>query len=313
MGQRIARCLVFLGVAFAWCGCSFGPAKTFLSAPPGPVSQWSESIVAVRVDHEVLPHLERFAVFPGDALSKDLRDRRSRALPLLYVARNVLEAQGYEWSNNEYSQVIVTLDWRITEGHQAVLPSQFWTGRVTAAQGDLAALRLNAHWGQWEAAPDPSMPEATPEGWRAVALRVVAFDSRSGEVIWDATGYLGTDETRAGVILPHLLEDILTRFPRAVRPVARLRPGDGRLGITLQMRTTDGLHFLPEVLGVSDDAPARKELRPGDRIAQVEEQSVYDLGLGELFNRLRGPPGAVVRITLEGHDEPIFVERFRGN
>jgi len=62
-----------------------------------------------------------------------------------------------------------------------------------------------------------------------------------------------------------------------------------------------------KVISPEDGSPAaRAGIRPGDVIYMIDKEPVYDLTLGEAEQKLRGPSGSEVQLTLRhGNDKPI--------
>src|SRR5215471_3520728 len=62
-----------------------------------------------------------------------------------------------------------------------------------------------------------------------------------------------------------------------------------------------------KVISPEDGSPAaRAGIRPGDIIYTIDKEPVYDLTLGEAEQKLRGPAGSEVQLTLRhGNDKPL--------
>ena len=65
-----------------------------------------------------------------------------------------------------------------------------------------------------------------------------------------------------------------------------------------------------KVISPQDGSPAAKSgIQPGDLIFTIDKDPTYDLTLGEAEQKLRGPPGSEVELTLRrGNGEPIKVK-----
>src|SRR6516225_822688 len=74
------------------------------------------------------------------------------------------------------------------------------------------------------------------------------------------------------------------------------------LGLVLTIRSGQ-----LQVISPEDGSPAaRAEIRPGDVILAIDKEPVYDLTLGEAEQKLRGPAGSEVQLTLRrGAETPI--------
>ena len=69
-----------------------------------------------------------------------------------------------------------------------------------------------------------------------------------------------------------------------------------------------------KVISPQDGSPAAQAgIRPGDVIFSIDKEPVYDLSLGEAEQKLRGPAGSEVQLTLRrGADKPIDLTLTRG-
>ncbi|MFZ5610128.1 MAG: S41 family peptidase [Pseudomonadota bacterium] len=79
----------------------------------------------------------------------------------------------------------------------------------------------------------------------------------------------------------------------------------GGLGIEVQME-----NGLVKVVSPIDDTPAaRAGIEGGDLIIQIDGEQVYGLSLQEALDKMRGPVGAPITVTIlrEGKDEPFDV------
>ena len=62
-----------------------------------------------------------------------------------------------------------------------------------------------------------------------------------------------------------------------------------------------------QVISPEDGSPAaRAGIRPGDVIFTIDKEPVYDLALGEVEQKLRGPGGSEVRLVMRhGTEKPL--------
>src|SRR5271157_2705558 len=69
-----------------------------------------------------------------------------------------------------------------------------------------------------------------------------------------------------------------------------------------------------KVISPQDGSPAAQAgIRPGDVIFSIDKEPVYDLSLGEAEQKVRGPDGSEVQLTLRrGADKPIDLTLTRG-
>jgi len=74
------------------------------------------------------------------------------------------------------------------------------------------------------------------------------------------------------------------------------------LGLVLTIRSGQ-----LQVISPEDGSPAaRAEIRPGDVILTIDKEPVYDLTLGEAEQKLRGPAGSEIQLTLRhGTEKPV--------
>ena len=57
------------------------------------------------------------------------------------------------------------------------------------------------------------------------------------------------------------------------------------------------------------DGPAQRGgLRPGDRILAIDGETVAELPLRAVIERLRGPVGTVVRLSIDREGAPLVLE-----
>jgi carboxyl-terminal processing protease len=75
---------------------------------------------------------------------------------------------------------------------------------------------------------------------------------------------------------------------------------DGRVGLGLVVTVGNGQL---KVVSPQDGTPAAQAgIKPGDLIFSIDKQPTYDLTLGEAEQKLRGPPGSEVELTLRRAD-----------
>jgi carboxyl-terminal processing protease len=109
-------------------------------------------------------------------------------------------------------------------------------------------------------------------------------------------GVLGTLDPHTNLLRPDDFEDMK----------ASTKGSFGGLGIEVGMR--DGAIT---VIRVIEDNPASKvDMRPGDRIVQIEAESTVTMTLNEAVGRLRGPPGTSVTLHVirDGLEKPKALE-----
>lgn len=217
-------------------------------------------------------------------------------------------------ASGENPDLIVALDWRPPSGDEEVDPPfrREWPDRVTALPGDIGAIEIEAGWGTWNGRRTGRPAQDHAAGWRTWAVQVAVFGSAKGELMWEALGFGTTEQPSPAVALPRVLEETISHMPRALRPAHRLRPGEGRLGVRLAMRTRDGRRFFPRVEALAPGLPAEQALDVGSWIVAVENTPTENLALSELYDLLRGPPDSTVRLKVRddaGDERRVYLPR----
>ncbi len=86
--------------------------------------------------------------------------------------------------------------------------------------------------------------------------------------------------------------------------------GFGGIGIEFEIRNK----YLTVVSPIPDTPSDRIGLMPGDRIIRIDGITAFDITTQEVFDRLKGPIGSKVTVTVlrQGTDEPMEFEIIRG-
>lgn len=288
-----------------------------IPAPPLPtpiVAAWQPTQIQIQDLDPDFRQASTFVVVPAARIGTRAAPISIMDQRLLYLLRNAFESRGYLWTSGTGSpQLVVALDWRFPAPGEPASPAlrAAWPDRVTALPGDLFAVAVDPSWGTWDSTT--RQPEgASRVAWCAPEVQVSVFSSAAGELVWQAQGHGRTEEGRASVALPRVLDETLAGLPRAARPAHGLRRGEGRLGVRLHMATTDGQAFLPRVEALAEGFPAEQALDVGDWVLNIEGRSVRDLPLTDLQELLRGPPGSTLRMRVsgpEGEARTVYIER----
>lgn len=265
-----------------------GEARQRRLAPRISPDWWRAPGVDARsVGGQSMADRQTFVVLPQSATpggnSEPIMDRR-----LTYVVRNALENRGYSFSRKTPELVVVI---------RASGPVEIGGGRITTLTRDTGAVKVDPGWGTW----NPSHPRPDSQWklgrWREVDASLVVYDNLTGAPMWTAHAVGETRAMEPPRVRTLLAAALGAQVPPAAKPRLKRASGEGRLGIRFEVTSRDGYDFCPEVTDVARPAAAAG-VRPGDRVIKIEDESVANPTVAGLFERLRGPVGEVVRLTL---------------
>ncbi len=125
---------------------------------------------------------------------------------------------------------------------------------------------------------------------------VAAFDARTFNNVWLATGAGTSTQSDARISSQFVITTMIAKFPPASEVDS---PSPGVIGVALGCFTNDGNNYVPTILSAADDGPAKKAgVKQHDMLLSVGGQSVVNAPTSRVYDLLRGEPGTEVELEV---------------
>ncbi|HEY9167801.1 MAG TPA: DUF4136 domain-containing protein [Candidatus Kryptonia bacterium] len=316
MKYSIACFLVALWLA----GCSTSQRLTNLT----PAYLYLEpSVTAYENPSSDISSYKTFAVFPYSVVDSLTQTNPILEQQLLFYVRNLFEQQGYRFVQlNDHPDFLMTVDGRSQYQERYVPPQSmtlpYWVPSKTITVEGFSSGNLNFNtfgdinsfgWGNWTenstqtvqvpgymTTQSYQMPGYTV-GHYYPELVIQAYDSKTLQNIWTATGVGTSDNSDVRVSGQLVLIDMVNKFPTSKQIDQPTQTG--YVGLFLRLITVDGNSYYPTVVKLMDGMPAESDgVELYDMIVKINGRDTRNMPMTEVLGMMRGSEGSQVQLTV---------------
>ncbi|MCM8813903.1 MAG: DUF4136 domain-containing protein [Candidatus Omnitrophica bacterium] len=277
---------------------------------------------------------QTFSVFPQSLISEKTEMNEILEKQMLFFLRNQLEAKGYRFVElNENPDFVATIN--VSSKYetsyvppQTVTLPQWVPGQSVTTYGTSSGtFNYNTYgsyssygWGNYSGSSTSTtyVPRYmttqtyTRSGYTIghyyPASGISLYDGKTLERIWLGTGAGTSDNADVRVSSQFVVGHILAELPNASVP-SGYEPSGGVLGVVLGIFTNDGNNYVPTIIKVANQSPAKKAgLRDYDMILAVDNTSVVNKTFRDVLSLICGSPGTITRLEVWRTGQKISVD-----
>ena len=259
----------------------------------------------------------KFSLKPlaGTEIGKDVN--RIAEKQLLYIIRNVLENEGYEYAEesndvdflvsinfkNEYKKIrIPPRTITIPIYNPGTSYTSFFSGRAQG-YGSFSGTATTQSSGYWT-----SRSHTIPErivGYFYPTFAIYVFDKKEGVLSWEATGVSITKVSDIRLTAQYFFTLMTSKFPHQYNSYS---PEWYKLGFSMLILSTEGNDYYPTIIKIWKGSPAKTAgLKKHDVVKEINGVSVLNKSFNEVRAVIDKSKDGKVSLLVRRLDEEFYV------